>query len=44
MGHEIDKEGVGDGGAIGDEVVEAVLAGVVLQLVDDGEAAIVEEG
>jgi hypothetical protein len=43
MGHEIDGEGVGDGGAIGDQVVEAVLAGVVLQLVDDGKAAVVEE-
>ena len=42
MGGEIDEEGVGHCGAIGDEVVEAVLPGVVLQLVDDGKAAIVE--
>ncbi len=40
---EVDGEGVGDGGTILDEVVEARLAGVVLQLVDNGEAAIVED-
>jgi hypothetical protein len=39
---EIDREGFGHGGAIGDQVVEALVAGVVLQLVDDGKAAIVE--
>jgi hypothetical protein len=42
VGGEVDSEGFRHGRAIGNQVVEALLAHIVLQLVDDGKAAIVE--
>ena len=42
MGSKIDREGFRDSRAICDQIVEALVSCVVLQLVDDGKAAIVE--
>ena len=40
---EINEKWLGDGRAIGDQVIQTGLPGVVLQLVDDCKAAVVED-
>ena len=42
MRRKFHREGLGDGRAIGQQVVEAFVAGVVLQLVDDRKSTVVE--